>query len=100
MFKFFIMLFLCPFFASAVVDTKSAGYSKTYIDFNFAIEKYGFKLERAYNSRSIYNGLFGFGWCSNLETVLMVLPDNSVKVTECGGGMEVFLFSKKPKTKY
>ena len=73
------------FSALALVDTKNGNYTKTYMDFSSD----GFTLERAYNSRSIYRGLFGYGWCSNLETRVEVLPDNSLKVVECGGGLEV-----------
>ena len=93
--KLFLLIFLYPFLSQAVVDTKSAGYSKTFVD--FALDKAGFplKVERAYNSRSLYNGLFGFGWCSNFETRLETLPDNSVKGVECGGGMEVFYYPKQ-----
>ena len=76
---------LMHFSALALVDTKNGNYTKTYVDFMAD----GFTLERAYNSRSIYQGLFGYGWCSNLETRVEVLPDNSLRVIECGGGLEV-----------
>ena len=85
---FLISLFL-SFSAFSIVDTRSAGYSKTFIDFKSRDSNVPLVIERTYNSRSLYNGLFGFGWCSNLETLLAVLPDNSLKVVECGGGMEV-----------
>ena len=82
-------IIICSLFVSfsamALVDTKNGNYTKTYVDFSSD----GFTLERAYNSRSIYRGLFGYGWCSNLETRVEVLPDNSLKVVECGGGLEV-----------
>ena len=89
-----ITFLLSPLISLAVVDTQSAGYSKTFVDFRH--EGVGFPLlvERTYNSRSLYNGLFGFGWCSNLETRLTALPDNSVKSVECGGGLEVFYYPK------
>ena len=82
-------IIICSLFVSfsalALVDTKNGNYTKTYVDFSSD----GFTLERAYNSRSIYRGSFGYGWCSNLETRVEVLPDNSLKVIECGGGLEV-----------
>ena len=63
---------------------------------DFKTEGPGFPLsiKRTYNSRSLYNGFFGFGWCSNLETRLSELPDGSIKVVECGGGMEIFYHLK------
>ena len=85
-----IFLSSFSFVANAVVDTKSAGYSKTFVDFkSFSRSGFPMKIERAYNSRSLYNGLFGFGWCSNMETKLDVLPDNSIRTVECGAGMEI-----------
>ena len=52
------------------------------------------EIKRTYNSRSIYNGLFGFGWCSNIETRVSTLPDQIIKVVECGGGMEILYHPK------
>lgn len=83
-----------PLISLAVVDTQSAGYSKTFVDFRSEGAGFPLKVERTYNSRSLYNGLFGFGWCSNLETRLIALPDNSVKSVECGGGLEIFYYPK------
>ena len=92
-FSFSFSLCVISFSAFAVIDTKSAGYSKTFVDFN-SPSNFNMKIERAYNSRSIYKGLFGFGWCSNFETKLVTLPDNSLKVIECGGGMEILYYQK------
>ena len=94
---FLLLLLSLPFFSYGLVDTKSAGYSKTFVDFSFKGLGFDLKIDRAYNSRSLYNGFFGFGWCSNFETRLTVLPDNSIKSTECGGGMEIFYHPKNKK---
>ena len=88
-FIFLFSLFVYPFFSFGIVDTRSAGYSKTFVDFLATDSSYPMEINRTYNSRSIYNGLFGFGWCSNFETRLSVLPDQSIKIVECGGGMEI-----------
>ena len=93
---FFSLMSLLPLSLWGIVDTRSAGYSKTFIDFTSEGGNYPIRIERTYNSRSLYNGLFGFGWCSNIETRLDVLPDGSIKVTECGGGMEI-LYHRKGK---
>ena len=90
-----VFAFFFPFLSHALVDTKSAGYSKTFVDFRDASKSLPLKLERAYNSRSLYNGLFGFGWCSNIETKMDIFPDGSVKSTECGAGMEVVYHEAK-----
>ncbi|MBC6414909.1 MAG: hypothetical protein GDA46_00735 [Bdellovibrionales bacterium] len=87
---FLAISFIFPLVSLAIVDTRSAGYSKTFSDFKMNT----LEVKRTYNSRSIYNGLFGFGWCSNIETKLRVLPDDTVKVVECGGGMEISYHTK------
>ena len=88
-FVFLIHLFFYPLISFGIVDTRSAGYSKTFTDFSSKDSSYPLEIKRTYNSRSIYNGLFGFGWCSNFETRLSVLPDQNIRVVECGGGMEI-----------
>ena len=75
--------------ATALVDTKNANYTKTFVDINLPGAGVPLLVERTYNSRSLYRGMFGYGWCSNLETRLEVLPDNTLLVIECGGGVEI-----------
>ena len=91
------LILVLPVCSLAIVDTRSAGYSKTFTDFKTTTLDYPLEIKRTYNSRSLYNGLFGFGWCSNLETRLTVLPDGMIKIVECGGGMEI-LYQPKGKT--
>ncbi|MCY4512836.1 MAG: hypothetical protein OXB86_04030 [Bdellovibrionales bacterium] len=93
--RWLVVLFLFnPMVCLAVVDTQSAGYSKTFIAFKSEGAGFPLKVEYTNNSRSLYNGLFGYGWCSNFETRLTALPDNSVKSVECGGGLEIFYYPK------
>ncbi len=82
------------FSAWSLVDTKSGNYAKTFIDFDLKGAVFPLVMERTYNSRSLYRGLFGMGWCSNIETKVRVLPDNSIQLTECGGGQEVLFLTK------
>ena len=85
------------FSATALVDTKSGNYKKTFVDFDLTGNVFPLTLERTYNSRSLYRGLFGMGWCSNIETKVRVLPDNSIQLTECGGGQEVLFLTENLK---
>lgn len=85
------------FSAGALVDTKSGNYKKTFVDFDLTGNVFPLTLERTYNSRSLYRGLFGMGWCSNIETRVQVLPDNSIQLTECGGGQEILFLTKNAK---
>ena len=51
--------------AHALVDMKNANYSNTWIDMDVPGSGYDLKIVRTYNSRSLFNGMFGFGWCSD-----------------------------------
>ena len=97
--KILLTIASLSFFVSSLVfalmDTKSGNYKKTFTDFIIEGSAFPLSLIRTYNSRSLYKGLFGVGWCSNIETRADVLPDNTVKVTECGGGQETIYISKK-----
>lgn len=73
----------------ALVDMKNANYSNTWIDMDVPGSGYDLKIVRTYNSRSLFNGMFGFGWCSDFETSMEVNAEGNIKVKECGGGLEV-----------
>lgn len=81
--------------AFSIVDMKNANYADSWIDYEANGTGYKLKVQRTYNSRSTHDGIFGFGWCSDFETKLEVLPDSSLKVIECGAGMEISYNSKK-----
>lgn len=84
--------------ALAVVDMKSANYAETYTDLEVPGIGYDLRVTRTYNSRSIFNGMFGFGWCSDFETRIEVTPENALKLTECGGGVEINFLPKNFKS--
>jgi YD repeat-containing protein len=46
------------------------------------------KIERVYNSKSGFRGIFGHGWGSEYEVTLTVSADGSVVVKEYGGGAD------------
>src|SRR3954471_4144570 len=46
------------------------------------------KIERVYNSKSPFKGMFGWGWGNEYEVKLTVSADGSVVVHEYGGGAE------------
>jgi len=75
--------------AYGLIDTKNANYTKTFVDISLPGAGLPLLVERSYNSRSLYRGMFGYGWCSNLETRLEVMPDNTPMIIECGGGVEI-----------
>jgi len=56
-----------PLITNAAVNMKDASFQRSFIDGGF--------LTRTYSSRTLYNGLFGFGWCSSIESRLAKKDD-------------------------
>lgn len=79
-----------PVSVFAVVDMKTANYSQTWTDMDIPSgpNQYKLRVERTYNSRSLFVGMFGFGWCSTFETRLDVTPEGTLRLVECGSGQE------------
>jgi YD repeat-containing protein len=69
---------------------KNANYSNTWVDIEVPGSGYELKISRTYNSRSLMNGIFGFGWCSDFETKLEKTAEGNLKLVECGAGQETF----------
>lgn len=74
----------------AIVDMKTANYSQTWTDIDVpsAANQFKLKVDRTYNSRSLFDGVFGFGWCSDFETRLEITPEGNIRLIECGSGQE------------
>jgi hypothetical protein len=75
--------------AVAVVDMKNANYSNTWIDLIVPGTGYDLKISRTYNSRTLFSGMFGYGWCSEFETSIAITSENNLRLTECGAGQEI-----------
>lgn len=72
---------------------KNANYSNTWVDFEIIGLGHNWALERTYNSRTLFNGIFGFGWCTNFETSLTITAEGNLKIKECGAGSEIIFYS-------
>ncbi len=81
--------------AHSFVDTKNSNFADSWVDYSTQGTGFQLRVQRTYNSRSTHDGLFGFGWCSDFETRVEITPSNSLKVIECGGGMEISYVSGK-----
>ena len=57
------------------------------------------KIESVYNSKSDFNGLFGYSWGTEYETHLSADPDGSLIVSEFGGGASNRFISKNYSAK-
>ncbi len=84
--------------ANALVDMNNAGYSNAWIDLEVPGSGYDMKVVRAYKSRTLFNGMFGFGWCSDFETKLETTSEGNIKIAECGDGLET-IFSAREITR-
>jgi YD repeat-containing protein len=73
--------------APANVSLKNGNFFMSYTDI---VYPGGFepKLERVYNSKSSYLGMFGWGWGNEFDVYLTVSADGSVVVHEYGGGAQ------------
>lgn len=87
-----MLLTASPVFA--LVDMRNANYSDSWTDIEIPGAGFPLRVVRAYNSRSLFNGIFGFGWCSDIETSLEVTPEGNIKITECGDGAEMIYRSR------
>ncbi|MEK7690844.1 MAG: DUF6531 domain-containing protein [Bdellovibrionota bacterium] len=73
--------------AMANVSLKNGNFFMGYTDINYPG---GFepRIERVYNSKTPFKGIFGWGWGNEYEAYLEVSADGSVVVHEYGGGAE------------
>ncbi|MDC0980315.1 DUF6531 domain-containing protein [Bdellovibrionales bacterium] len=91
--SFLIFTLLSPV-ALAVVDMRNANLVDIWNDLIAANSGYDLRVQRVYNSRTIFSGIFGFGWCSDFETTLEIDAEGGLQTTECGGGSRITYLSK------
>lgn len=76
----------------ADVDARNLNFSETFTQFHVGEDPQdadlGLKFAISYNSRSRFEGPFGFGWCTDIESSLALEGDGALVFTECGGGAE------------
>lgn len=83
----FIFLLGYAWPANAIVDMKNANYADTWTDFPGQTLA-DLRVGRTYNSRSLYHGIFGFGWCSDFETRLDITAEGNANLVHGGNGLE------------
>lgn len=84
--KLLVMLLMIPAMAIAGVNLKNGNFYITYTDIIVPGGGHDLEITRTYNSKSAYEGWFGYGWGSLYETYLQVAADGSVIVHENGSG--------------
>ncbi len=68
---------------------QNANFTESWTDVDLQSGGFNLQLVRSYNSRTLFNGMFGFGWCTNYETYLTIMPDKRLKRVECGSAVEI-----------
>ncbi len=96
---FFSMLVFSSFSAHAIVNMKDANFAESWSHMIVPGSGYDLRVMNTYSSRSLLNGLSGFGWCSDYETKVDITAENNLMVTECGGGLEVIFSAKNADPK-
>lgn len=94
-FSIFATILLLASPAFSIVDMKNANFSNTWVDLEVPGTGYDLKITRTYNSKTLFEGMFGFGWCSDYETRLSITAEGNLKLTECGAGQEVYYFPRQ-----
>lgn len=72
--------------ATALVDMKNANFSDYWVDLMLPNSNSLMKVSRTYSSRSLFSGMFGFGWCSQIESKIEVTLEGNLILSECGSG--------------
>ena len=86
-----IILFFSAWPAMAWVDAANANFVLSRVDERVPGAHLSLVIQRTYNSVSMNNGLFGYGWCSSLETAVVAISPQQMVTLECGeGAAEVF----------
>src|SRR4051812_43312458 len=90
MYKIGFGVLLSALFAAPALGNVSLKNGNFFIGYTDIIYPGGFepKIERVYNSKTPFKGMFGWGWGNEYEVFLTVSADGSVVVHEYGGGAE------------
>ncbi len=79
----FLLSITTPHEASADTNMKDANFFKNWIDHVIARDRRDFKMRRTYSSRSLHQGVFGFGWCSDLDIRIQAKDMNTIELSDC-----------------
>ena len=69
--------------ALADVNLQQASYYKTWTDFTVESKNIKYSFQRTYRSRSIHQGILGFGWCTDFEKTLDLRKFEQITLSDC-----------------
>lgn len=64
----------------------------------FKVTSSDFGISRVYSSRSLHIGLFGFGWCSEIDQKVEFTTTHEVLLVQCGIAKRFKQLPRKPRT--
>jgi uncharacterized protein DUF6531 len=91
-----LVLIAWPFAAGASVSLKNGNFFIGYTDITYDSQGISMNLERVYNSKTPFSGIFGVGWGTAYEVYITRIGDGSLVVHEHGGGAENSFFPRNP----
>jgi hypothetical protein len=90
-----MLLASTPISCWAEVDMLTGGFQKVSWD-PLSDPPSKIRHRRSYQSRSLYNGIFGFGWCSEFEKSLKFNGDSEIELSDCQSS-ESLIFTRTAK---
>lgn len=75
-------------FGQGVINVQNGNINHYYQDFSVPGHGYPLTLERSFNSKSNFKGIFGHKWGSNFDVSFKPTPEGTVEITEFGGGFK------------
>ncbi len=69
--------------ALADVNLQQASYYKTWTDFTVESKNIRYSFQRTYRSRSIHQGILGFGWCTDFDKKLDLRKTGEIILIDC-----------------
>ncbi len=85
---FFALVSMSTAFARADVNLRNGNFYVTFRDLAYPGGELETKIERVYNSKTNFIGMFGLSWGIEYETRLRVDPDGSIIISSYGGGAD------------
>lgn len=85
-----VIVMVCASAAKAGVNPKNGNFYITFTDIsqsNTEVGRGDVEIERTYNSRAPFNGVFGIGWGSDHETTLSRNADGTITLHSNGSGV-------------
>ncbi|OGQ15809.1 MAG: hypothetical protein A3B70_04455 [Deltaproteobacteria bacterium RIFCSPHIGHO2_02_FULL_40_11] len=82
-------------FGQGQINVQNGNINHYYQDFLVPGHGFALKVERSFNSKSGYLGMFGHKWGSNFDIDFEVTPEGTVEITEFGGGFKTTFTPQK-----